>query len=390
MVMTVLTMVACGLLSACVDQEAGDEALASELANCPASVTSDELASSDVNPMTGLRGPAGACSPQHPCTRASGPITNPINLTRASGAPMCDAGDAMRTWTDVNGELRYACVYKPIGARRSTPRALLVWLPGSESDVSTLYTMTTLRSKATWFDLTSNGVRPGFVLAGVQARNTHSFGNPDGQHFDYWYRDLGAATCNPDVRSIDALIDGLVAEGYVDPRRIFVAGWSNGAFFAQLYAIARHVTPTPGGNRIAAAIAYAGGDPFGTIANTGLGGLATYPQSQVPIYNLHRDCDALVPCDAANAGPLAGLDIETWFAHLRSSTSVPQATWVGDPNAVDVTIDRTGQLVTSCLAPSACGPALGLANHINWPGGLGGQRDWEPESLAFLRDHPRP
>jgi len=37
----------------------------------------------------------------------------------------------------------------------------------------------------------------------------------------------------------------------VDPARIYVSSWSNGARFAALYAFARHDEGTPGGHRVA-------------------------------------------------------------------------------------------------------------------------------------------
>jgi poly(3-hydroxybutyrate) depolymerase len=46
----------------------------------------------------------------------------------------------------------------------------------------------------------------------------------------------------------------------VDPRRIYVMGWSNGGFFGQLLAIARHAGSSAG-YRVAAAAVFASADP---------------------------------------------------------------------------------------------------------------------------------
>jgi hypothetical protein len=61
---------------------------------------------------------------------------------------------------------------------------------------------------------------------------------------------------NADARSLDTLIDDLVREGVADPAHIDGMGWSNGAFFSQEYALFRTRTPTPGGHRVAAVVAF--------------------------------------------------------------------------------------------------------------------------------------
>ena len=61
-------------------------------------------------------------------------------------------------------------------------------------------------------------------------------GSKDGSHWDFYHRNLSSLSSNPDVALADAIIDAEVASGHVDPERIFVMGWSNGGFFAQMYA----------------------------------------------------------------------------------------------------------------------------------------------------------
>eukprot|EP01050_Picozoa_sp_SAG11_P023012 SAG11_NODE_4501_length_1873_cov_1.788032_1_plen_121_part_00 len=50
---------------------------------------------------------------------------------------------------------------------------------------------------------------------------------------------MGRVTTNPDIAMIDALVNDAVGSGVVDPTRIYIGGWGNGGFFAQLYAVAR-------------------------------------------------------------------------------------------------------------------------------------------------------
>lgn len=340
----------------------------------------------------GLTGPLAICSWSQPCHHSDGtPFFNAINLTKSDLSDMCTLANS--TWADpkawyydpVVGEWRYACLYTPL-VSWITPRPLLIFFPGSEADVDTMYEATGLREDAE---------AAGFLLAGVQAFNTHEFGcvMPDGQHSDYFYRDFTPGGCNHDVRFVDWLIDDLVASGRVDPSRIFVTGWSNGAYFAEAYAIARYSGATPGNNHVAAAAVYAGADPFGNIEDTGCGQAAQYPTSQVPIQLVHRSCDALVPCDAQYLIPdgcttppvtycsTAVTDVTSWLDIL--------ATKVGDANGSNLTLDTLGLPVSpaACLDTTSCNicnPIQGALNHILWP------KSWEIEMLAFLAGHPHP
>ena len=117
---------------------------------------------------------------------------------------------------------------------------------------------------------------------------------------DIYIGDFASPSGNPDVRNADRLIDEMVALGDVDPKRIYVMGWSNGSFFGAGYAVARHATATPGGNKVAAAVLYAGGDPFQEFepGQTECR-LAPPPMTSVPILLVHRSCDAAVGCNAA-------------------------------------------------------------------------------------------
>jgi hypothetical protein len=222
----------------------------------------------------------------------------------------------------------------------------------------------------------------------MQGRNLHwpSAKEFDGSHFDYFFRDLASPSQNPDIRSIDRLIDELAAGGRVDPNRIYITGWSDGATFAMFYAIARHGVATPGGNRVAAAAVYAGYDPFNNLIQSQSPScqLDRYPTSTAPIYIIHRACDALVACDAAQQqmfGLPPGDDVEGWEATLASTGH--------DSQVSDRIIDFAGRAAAACAPASECTSSLGFTNHLHWPDGIsdGSGWDWEPEILAFLRNH---
>src|SRR5262249_13293989 len=159
-------------------------------------------------------------------------------------------------------------------------------------------------------------------------------------HFDFYFRD----PANPDVRSVDHLIDELVARGRVDPNRISVMGWSNGAFFAAYYAMLRHDRPTPGGARIAAAVPFAGGNPFSNVKpSENPSCQSAVPRTALPVLLIHRDCDDLVGCSPAQSREAPpGFDVETWADLLRTSG--------GDGSVVDLIVDRDGRKVGSCQA----------------------------------------
>lgn len=335
------------------------------------------------DPTTGLAAPKTACSAAQPCSSTiSGTMTVEINDI----GTLCH-GDQTISWTDVNGDARWACIYRPPSATSAAPRPMLIFFPPSMTNADSMYTQTGFRTKAETVDLTqgAGGPRPGFILVTLQPRNLHD-GNSlgDGQKFDYSYRDLGTDSCNPDIRSADHLIDMLVAEGNVDPTRIYISGWSNGAVFSQLYGIARHDTPTPGGNHVAAVVAYAGGDPFIQTDSSDNCGIA-YLQSTFPSYNIHRSCDSLSPCDDTQE-PAAdhGINMEDWIQHLSSD--------VMDPNVADVIIASDASDAGACLVggTAQCNSVIGALNHLHWPDGSGNDViDREPGMLDFFRNHPR-
>jgi poly(3-hydroxybutyrate) depolymerase len=278
---------------------------------------------------------------------------------------------------------RYACVYWS-SATTSAPLPLVVWFHGAQGSADDLYSSTGLRTKAISFALSQAAGRTGFVVAAVQGRNLQWPSlNPPGTHHDIYYRDLASPSANPDVRSADHLIDTLVASGKVDPKQIYVMGWSNGAFFAQLYSIARATTATPGGNTVAAAAVYAGADPFANTTPTQSPScaLSPYPQSKVPIRIVHRDCDAAVACDAqqqSSFGLAPGFDVTDWLTTAAASSGV------GDPNVSQSLIDGEARAVTACA--TVCTKAVGALNHTHWPDGSGADKvDWEPSMLQFLQ-----
>lgn len=350
------------------------------------------------NAETGLPAPLATCSPDQPCERLVA-LEPPSAATRPTDVPECRTGllsgrplyfdGGPKSRAGIDGTTRYWCEYRPLASRWS-PRPLVIFLHGAYGEADNVYNSTSLRTKAITYPLAP--LKPGFILVSVQGRNLHwPTADPrDGAHHDMFFRDLGSPSSNPDVANVDAIIDGLVAEGVVDTRRIYIAGWSNGGFFAQLYGVARHRTPTPGGNRVAAVFGYTAADPF----NNAIEGLEPscqldpYPTSPVPIKLISRACD-IIACDADQAEHLSdagmtitpGAVVEPWLDTLRDVVGA-DARWT--------IVDGLGNRTSRCRAPALCPLATASLNHIRWPDGVadGSGNDYELDVLWFFRSHP--
>jgi hypothetical protein len=116
----------------------------------------------------------------------------------------------------------------------------------------------------------------GFILLSPEARRAMAWPGTQGAtatgfRWDEWYRDPQA---NLDAAAIDHFLDAAIATGLVDPRRIYVFGWSNGASIGQ----------------------YAGASPSPRPPCP----VPMPPGPQVPIILIRNLCDAVVPCSETN------------------------------------------------------------------------------------------
>lgn len=350
--------------------------------------------------VVGLTAPLPVCSTTDVCTRALDGVDLSTRAqvttcrTRRAGRPLFDDGPPLERQR-ADGP-RQACLFMPPDAGPSSKRPLLIFFPGSGATADSVYDFTSLRSKAESFDLSGEPQRPGFALLSIQSRNLHwpTATNEDGPKHDIYFRDVAAPSTNPDFANVDAWIDELVAAGAIDPSRIYTSGWSNGARFAQAYAIARHDAGTPGNQHIRAAAVFSGTSPYDTpdVSRSPSCQWAAPPRSNVPIFIVSRTCDVL-PCDVVQAGVLAdaGLEVtpgdvmDDWVRDLRTKVMNSRVTWQR--------INGQGQLAQTCpSAPLArfCTPGIALLNHVRWPDGVADQGgiDHEPAMLDFLRTAP--
>jgi poly(3-hydroxybutyrate) depolymerase len=359
-------------------------------------------ATASCNPVTGLGNPLPLCTPQSPCTKPA-PELGVSQLTTSFSIPSCRTTESGRPvfndgpplgWTDPDGVTRSACLYSPSGASAASQRPLVVWLHGGGSgSADDVYNFTSLRAKAPSYDLTGDPQRPGFFLLSVHGRHLHypTEAARDGNHHDFYFRDLAQPSRNPDIAHVDRLIDNLVSSGHVDPRRIYFMGWSNGAFFSQMYVIARQRTPTPGGNIPAAAVAYTGADPFHntSASQTPSCQLNPYPATRAPIFLVSRSCD-IVACDVAQAQDLARQGTVVSPGHIVGEWQQTLTNTVGNTNVLRRIVSGTGQTVAACTAAPACTSGIATVNHLRWPDGVADSSgvDHEQAMLDFLRNRP--
>ncbi|MDF7774797.1 PHB depolymerase family esterase [Sphingomonas sp. AOB5] len=159
-----------------------------------------------------------------------------------------------------------------------------------------------------------------------------------------------------DVAFITALIDEVQRTHRIDPRRIYVAGMSNGGMMTHRIAIAL-------GDRLAGA---------GIVAGAMFGG-ETQPRGPVPIMIIHGVKDSVVPY----AGGPSTLDfvakaqskpfepvryaVDFWV-HANGCTATPATRTAGDATIESFTGCKAGADVTVY--------SLASANHT-WPGATG-------------------
>jgi hypothetical protein len=233
-------------------------------------------------------------------------------------------------------------------------------------------------------NLTGDPLREGFVVLAPQGRNTtHYYPPPDttGLGWDIWYRQFNPGTVtvggvaypeNVDFATIDHFVAEAVLSGVVDPARIYVLGWSNGAAAADQYALFRRA--------IAAAAPYStGGGAFGDggsgpyadpCPQTPVLGAPTsdsqiqIPRVGVPIFTIQNNCDIDGTCAP---------DQQT-VEELESLGEAAQDTII-DANQTQVSL-----CAAACTGPneSLAAEALGVQNHVRWPS------DWTGKMLDFL------
>lgn len=325
------------------------------------------------------------------CT-AFGNTPRPVNksISQVQNALItCKNGVKLGGYSDGDGLARNACLYDNSAATRAHPLPLVVYLQASMANIDTQIAKTGLLDERISVNLTDEPDRPGFVLLAPLPRfTTHYYPVPNGYSlgFDVWYRQFSRQpqtvggkryAPNVDFATIDHYIDEQVASGRVDPRRIYLVGYSNGASTAVLYAQNRP--------EVAAAAVYSAPDPYGflndpcqqqPVADSTNGSAEILvPRIDAPIFHLHNDCDVYGSCPSG----------EHFQQQLDDSATAMMSSQI---------INKAQSAVSAC--DNACGTdpngsaynlkarLTGNTNHNRWPD------LWNTRLLDFLREHPLP
>ncbi len=275
--------------------------------------------------------------------------------------PVCKQG--RRLSFEQDGIRRYACLNLPPQAQGAAAPAgakwpLLIYLHGSRTTPDSLYVEgKSLFALHNQYPLSKDPAVKGFILLAPEGRRMVPWAAPDfqtgtGFHWDEWYRN---STENLDAKAVDHFLDEVIATGKVDPRQIYVFGWSNGAYMAALYGVWR-------GDRIAAIGQYAGGDPW---SRPPCPVDFTYTR-KVPLFLMRNLCDAAVSCSTTSS----------WI------TTLQQADWPFEYRSLAL---RGNAVSPDSACASSCSTRQGAYEHIRWP-----QTAVLSEMLDFLKQHPLP
>lgn len=275
-------------------------------------------------------------------------------------------GGSVLNWTDPSGEARNACLINPAGASAQHPLPLLVYLNPSLFSADKTTPLTGFATDAASADLTGDPARKGFILLMPEGRDTHHyypFPDDTGVGWDNWYRNLdrSSASLNVDVATIDHFIAAVKDMGIVDPKRVYLSGWSNGAAMAQLYAL-----NTPG---IAAAAVYSSPDPFSDVDDPGA--QTPFATALTPLMDIHNQCDIIGICQTG-----------TKF-HQTLAKLYPKL--VQNPVIIDELLNPVQACNDLCASNQVVSlSAPGAVNHLRWPS------TWNSKMYTFLRQHPLP
>jgi len=315
------------------------------------------------------------------------PFGDPPAIVTGVVKPDCLHGIMLGPWKDQNGNDRYACVWEPYHPEKKRHLPMVIYLHPSLFGPKTVAKTGLL----VYQDNTAVGADAAggyIVLAPIGRTTLHHYPRPDekGLGWDNWYRQLnpaGAVTvhnalyrANADAAAIDHFVTEEVSTGKVDPGRIYVMGWSNGAAMAILYGLSRR--------NIAAAAVYSAPDPFGAFNDPCPqapvpGQPANETQIEVlnpalPIMHVHNNCDIAGLCPNAE----------------RMSRQLAAAGVAVRNTIIDYAQTQAQECTLLCgaggngvITPAADLPgySLGFIEHSRWP------TQWTPVMLDFLRRH---
>lgn len=275
------------------------------------------------------------------------------------------------TMTDKGGQKRAVCFYANPKSTKDKPLPLLVYLHPSLVGTTASFPLTGIDNVRDSQSLNNeDSSRLGFSYILPAGRNTvHQYPFPDntGLGWDNWYRNVDRSSpgLNIDVDFIDKTIAYAKANTPVDPRRVFMTGWSNGAAMTEMYAANT--------NGIASAAVYSAPDPYRDSEDPCT--QTPYPKYATPVRDVHNYCDLIGIC---TTGKYYRDDLKKRYPRL------PQSLVVIDVVTTAVkSKDDGAQCDPACQG--ACGVTTGLAAHLRWPATRNSDT-----FFSFLRANPLP
>lgn len=315
-------------------------------AGCGAHADNRAAASSAVE--TGSGGGAVAGAAVAAPTQSPSPTATPVPVPRT-------AARAMRTITFKGAPRTYLYVTPKPGIPRPLP--LLVVLHGRHADAA------------------FEEGRTGFDKVAAAGQGVVVYPNATGKDKS-WNAgrccDASADSVNnvDDVGFIDAVIKNVRRIAAIDPRRIYVAGYSTGAMMAYRYACARPTT--------VAALAEVGGVPVKSGCPS--------PGAPVSVLAIHGTKDHSVPYDGTDRSQV----LRVW---TPSVASVIDSWRTHDGCAGNAAVSSGGRVETSTWSLCRNGTTVQLVTLIRW------DHDWPHRSQIgleatdtmwnFLRRHHR-
>jgi predicted esterase len=335
------------------------------------------------------------------CTPFGDPPRQLLALNDGLFNPSCaPGGERLPRFTDGEGTVRDACLFEPPQASADAPLPLVVFVHPSAAGTDISLAASNIRSQLATADLTGDPERPGFIMLSPYGRVTSRFYPfPDNNFvpgWDNWYRQMlpGEASrtvngqpfpLNVDAQTLDHYLEAVLATGKVDPARIYLMGWSNGAAMGLLYALNRP--------EIAAAAVYSSPNPFEAFNDpcpqTPVSGTPVNDTEiqvlnpDLPILHVHNDCDIAGICpnglflrDSVRAFGGA-------FDNVLVDTALQPASECLAICGTDPTARMDGVVDLEATITSLPGYSLGVLNHLRWP------VNQTTAMFDFLRTHPQ-
>lgn len=188
-----------------------------------------------------------------------------------------------------------------------------------------------------------------------------------GLGWDNWYRNLDRSSdgVNADVDFIDKAIALAKDRVPIDPRRVFMSGWSNGAAMSMEYALNT--------NGIAAASVYSAPDPYRDSLDPCT--QVPSPTFATPTQDVHNYCDIIGICTTG----------QYFYTDLRKRYPSLQQSFVVIDTLTTVVRSRDDSAKCDPVCQGSCAITEGTVAHLRFP--VTRNND---TFFTYFKNHPLP